>query len=77
MEVTEVLDSWPEVGQRHRQWFTPAEAAIHVYAPELSILIRTFSEEKSRQTLSHLQHPRAIWQTLESLFRSQRLEPDA
>jgi 8-oxo-dGTP pyrophosphatase MutT (NUDIX family) len=48
MEVTEVVDSWPEADERRRQWFTPAEAAIHVYEPELSILIRTFSEEQCR-----------------------------
>ena len=30
MEVTEVLDLWPEAHERARQWLSPAEAAVRV-----------------------------------------------
>jgi 8-oxo-dGTP pyrophosphatase MutT (NUDIX family) len=56
MEVTEVLESWPEADERRRQWFTPAEAAIHVYEPELSILIRSYSE-RQLEVMSTPQNP--------------------
>jgi 8-oxo-dGTP pyrophosphatase MutT (NUDIX family) len=42
LHVTTVLRSWPERGQRKRQWFTPAEAAKAVHEPGLQKLIRTF-----------------------------------
>jgi 8-oxo-dGTP pyrophosphatase MutT (NUDIX family) len=45
MEVTEILDLWPEMHERKRQWFSPAEAAVRITEPGLAILIRTFFED--------------------------------
>jgi 8-oxo-dGTP pyrophosphatase MutT (NUDIX family) len=49
LEVTQVLQSWPESQVRKRQWFSPAEAAVRVRAPELAMLIRTFAEQGQGQ----------------------------
>ena len=51
MEVTEVLDLWPEAHERTRQWLSPAEAAVHVNEPELAIIIRTFAGDQLGQAL--------------------------
>jgi 8-oxo-dGTP pyrophosphatase MutT (NUDIX family) len=69
MEVTEVLDLWPEAHERARQWLSPAEAAIRVDEPGLAVLIRTFAEEHSGQKLPALTWPQAIWQKLRALLR--------
>jgi 8-oxo-dGTP pyrophosphatase MutT (NUDIX family) len=42
MEVREEADAWPEMRQRERRWFTPAEAAEAVDEPELRLLILAF-----------------------------------
>jgi 8-oxo-dGTP pyrophosphatase MutT (NUDIX family) len=70
MEVTEVLDLWPEAPERKRQWFSPAEAAVRVYSPKLAILIRTFSEDQLEQKLPAPRYSQAIWRILKFLFRS-------
>ncbi len=40
MHVTDLLDSFPEAGQRDRKWFPPEEAASLVQEPELAALLR-------------------------------------
>jgi 8-oxo-dGTP pyrophosphatase MutT (NUDIX family) len=39
LAVDEELDSWPEQGQRLRQWFTPADAAQAVESSQLAEII--------------------------------------
>lgn len=43
LEVAAELSDWPEVAERERRWFSPAEAANAVAEPELAGLIREFS----------------------------------
>lgn len=69
MEVTEVLDQWPEAHQRARQWLSPAEAAARVEEPELAALIRTFAGDQLGQALPALTWSQAIWQKLKALLR--------
>jgi 8-oxo-dGTP pyrophosphatase MutT (NUDIX family) len=69
MEVTEILDLWPEAHERTRQWLSPAEAAVHVNEPELAILIRTFAGDQLEQALPTPTSSQAIWQTLKALLR--------
>jgi 8-oxo-dGTP pyrophosphatase MutT (NUDIX family) len=69
MEVTEVLDLWPEAHERTRQWLSPAEAAIRVDEPGLAVLIRTFAEEHLGQKLPAPTWSQAIWQKLRTLLR--------
>jgi 8-oxo-dGTP pyrophosphatase MutT (NUDIX family) len=69
MEVTEVLDKWPEAHERARQWLSPAEAAIRVDEPELAVLIRTFAGDRLGQALPSLTWSQAIWQKLKALLR--------
>ena len=69
MEVTEVLDLWPEAHQRTRQWLPPAEAAAHVDEPELAALIRTFAGDQLGQALPAPTGSQAVWQTLKALLR--------
>ena len=69
MEVTEVLDLWPEAHERTRQWLSPAEAAVRVNEPELAILIRTFAGEQLGQALPAPTYFEAICQTLKALLR--------
>lgn len=69
MEVTEILDLWPEAHERARQWLSPAEAAIRVDEPGLAVLIRTFAEERLGQKLPTPTWPQAIWQKLRALLR--------
>ncbi|MBB3386860.1 NUDIX hydrolase (plasmid) [Rhizobium sp. WW22] len=40
LEVAELVERFPERGQRHLQWFSPNEAAAHVREPELKSLLR-------------------------------------
>ncbi len=40
IEVAELADEYPEIGQRERQWFSPQDAAEKVIEPELSDLLR-------------------------------------
>jgi 8-oxo-dGTP pyrophosphatase MutT (NUDIX family) len=73
MEVTEVLDLWPEAHERTRQWLSPAEAAIRVNEPELAILIRAFAGDHLGQALPPPTYFEAIWQALKALLRLLRL----
>jgi len=43
LEVTALLDEWPEAAQRSRAWFTPAAAADAVDEPELRDILRNLS----------------------------------
>ena len=69
MEVTEVLDPWPEAYERRRQWFSPVEAAVRVEEPELAILIRTFAGDRLGQALPALTCSQVIWQQVKALLR--------
>jgi 8-oxo-dGTP pyrophosphatase MutT (NUDIX family) len=69
MEVTEVLDLWPEAHERARHWLSPAEAAIRVDEPELAVLIRTFAGDQLGQALPAPTWAQAIWQRLRGLLR--------
>ena len=69
LEVTEVLDLWPEAHERTRQWFSPADAAVHVNEPELAILIRTFAGDQRGQAPPAPAFSRAIWEKLIALLR--------
>ena len=69
MEVSQVLDLWPEMHQRKRQWLSPAEAAVRVSEPELAIFIRTFSENQMGQALPTSTCSQATWQRLKALIR--------
>ncbi|WP_128253780.1 NUDIX hydrolase [Falsirhodobacter deserti] len=40
IHVSGLLDTFPEAGQRDRQWFPPEEAASLVHEPELATLLR-------------------------------------
>ena len=40
LDVTELLDIWPEQGERTRSWHTPDEAAELVEEPELRVILR-------------------------------------
>lgn len=69
MEVTEVLDLWPEAHERKRQWLSPEEALALVEEPELAALIRTFARDQLGQALPAATFSQAIWQWLKALFR--------
>jgi 8-oxo-dGTP pyrophosphatase MutT (NUDIX family) len=69
MEVTEVLDQWPEAHERARQWLSPAEAVALVEEPELAALIRTFAGDQLGQALPAPTYSQAIWQQLKALLR--------
>ncbi len=69
MEVTEVLDQWPEAHERARQWLSPAEAAIRVDEPELAVLIRAFAGDRLGQALPGPTWLQAIWQQVKALLR--------
>jgi 8-oxo-dGTP pyrophosphatase MutT (NUDIX family) len=45
LKVAEVLDAWPEAGQRERAWFSPADAAERVDEPELKALLTRMDRE--------------------------------
>lgn len=69
MEVTEVLDLWPEAHERARQWLSPAEAAIRVDEPELATLIRAFAGDRLGQALPDPTWTQVIWQQVKALLR--------
>lgn len=69
MEVTEVLDLWPEAHERARQWLSPQEASALIEEPELAALIRTFAGEHLGHALPAPTFPQAIWQRLKALLR--------
>ena len=69
MEVTEVLDQWPEAHERARQWLSPQEALTLVEEPELAALIRTFAGDHLGQALPAPTRSQAIWQWLKAFFR--------
>jgi 8-oxo-dGTP pyrophosphatase MutT (NUDIX family) len=52
LEVTDVLETWKETGQRQRQWFSPEEAAKLVSPPEVGALILELAAAKQRQPSS-------------------------
>jgi 8-oxo-dGTP pyrophosphatase MutT (NUDIX family) len=58
MEVTEVLENWPEAHQRERRWFSADDAEACVNEPELSALIRGFAGDQSERAPTYLQ---AVW----------------
>jgi 8-oxo-dGTP pyrophosphatase MutT (NUDIX family) len=39
MHVTEVIDDWPESGQRQRRWLRPTHALAHIEEPSLRKLL--------------------------------------
>ena len=69
MEVTEVLEVWPEAHERARQWLSPEEALALVEEPELAALIRTFAGDQLGQALPAPTYSQAIWQRLKALLR--------
>ena len=69
MEVTEVLDLWPEAHERTRQWLSPHEAAAQVNEPELAALIRAFAGDQLGQALPAPTWTQAIWRKLKALLR--------
>ena len=69
MEVTEILDLWPEAHERARQWLSPQEAVALVEEPELGALIRRFAGNKLGQALPAPTWLQAVWQKLKALFR--------
>lgn len=69
VEVTEVLDQWPEMHQRARQWLSPQEAVALVEEPGLATLIRTFAGDRLGQALPALGYPLVFWQKLKALLR--------
>ncbi len=69
MEVTEVLDLWPEAHERARQWLSPQEALALVEEPELAALIRRFAGDQLGQALPAPTCSQAIWQKLKALLR--------
>lgn len=48
LEVTEVADTWPEVAERRRGWFSPIEAAARVAEPELQAILRSLDTGSNR-----------------------------
>jgi 8-oxo-dGTP pyrophosphatase MutT (NUDIX family) len=69
MEVTEVLDQWPEAHERARLWLSPVEALALVEEPELAALIRTFAGDQLGQALPTPTCSQAIWQQVKALLR--------
>lgn len=69
MEVTEVLDQWPEAHERARQWLSPEEALALVEEPELAALIRAFAGDQLGQALPAPTYSQAIWHQLKALLR--------
>jgi 8-oxo-dGTP pyrophosphatase MutT (NUDIX family) len=69
LEVTEILDLWPEAHERRRQWVSPEAAAALVHEPQLAALIRTFAGDLLGQALPTPTSSQAIWQTLKALLR--------
>lgn len=43
LQVSEILDTWPERDEREREWVKPEEAARRVDEPELTALIEAFA----------------------------------
>ena len=48
LEVTELLEIWPEQLERSRRWFSAEEAALAVQEEGLAALIRIFAAQKAR-----------------------------
>ncbi len=69
MEVTEVLDLWPEAHQRTRRWLSAQEAASLVDEPELAAIIRGFAEGQLGQALPTPTYLQAAWQRLRAWLR--------
>ncbi len=69
MEVTEVLDLWPEAHQRRRQWFSPQDAAAYVNEPELAEIIRGVAAGLSGHVQPAPTYSQAIWHQLARVLR--------
>jgi 8-oxo-dGTP pyrophosphatase MutT (NUDIX family) len=69
MEVTEILDLWPEAHQRRRQWFSPQVAASHVNEPQLAEIIREVAAGLSGQGLPVPTYLQAVWRQLARVLR--------
>lgn len=44
MKVERLAGSWPEAGERRREWFTAEDAAEAVQEPELAALLRSLGD---------------------------------
>ena len=69
LEVTEILDLWPEAHQRRRQWVSPEQAATLVHEPQLAALIRAFAGDQLGQALQGPTWPQAIGRKLKAVLR--------
>jgi 8-oxo-dGTP pyrophosphatase MutT (NUDIX family) len=69
MEVTEVLDLWPEAHERQRQWLSPEDAAARVHEPELAALISQLAGDQSGQAPPIPTFPQAALRRLKDLLR--------
>jgi len=49
LEVDDMAETWPEVGQRQRRWFAPAEAATLVAERDLGEIIVRFGASSRQQ----------------------------
>jgi 8-oxo-dGTP pyrophosphatase MutT (NUDIX family) len=69
LEVTEILDLWPEAHERRRQWVSPQEAAELVHEPQLAALILQLAGDQLGQALPGPTWTQAIWQKLKAVLR--------
>jgi 8-oxo-dGTP pyrophosphatase MutT (NUDIX family) len=69
MEVTEVLDLWPEAHQRRRRWLSPQQAAGLVDEPKLAALIRGFAGDQSERALPAPTYLQAAWRQVRAWLR--------
>lgn len=68
MNVTEVLEQWPEAHERKRQWFSSESAAKLVDEPQLAALIRRFAGDRSGRATPTPTYLQAAWQRLKALL---------
>jgi 8-oxo-dGTP pyrophosphatase MutT (NUDIX family) len=64
LEVTEVLEDWPEAHERQRRWFPADEAAGLVGEIALAKIIRDFARGLSGQVLPAPTYSQAVWHQL-------------
>lgn len=69
LEVSEILDLWPEAHQRRRQWVSPQEAAELVHEPQLAALMLAFAGEQSGQALPGPTWTQTLWRKLKAGLR--------
>lgn len=53
MEVTQVLDRWPECLERGRCWFAPEDAAVIIEDHVLSMIVGRLAENLDPRALAH------------------------